>query len=33
MLTKGAQPRPEDIITPEEEMKDPLMLECLNFLA
>jgi predicted nuclease of restriction endonuclease-like (RecB) superfamily len=30
MLTKGAQPRPEDAITPEEELKDPLVLEFLN---
>jgi len=30
MLTKGAQPRPEDAITPEEEIKDPLVLEFLN---
>jgi predicted nuclease of restriction endonuclease-like (RecB) superfamily len=30
MLTKGAQPRPEDALTPEEEIKDPLVLEFLN---
>jgi predicted nuclease of restriction endonuclease-like (RecB) superfamily len=30
MLTKGTQPRPEDAITPEEEIKDPLVLEFLN---
>jgi predicted nuclease of restriction endonuclease-like (RecB) superfamily len=30
MLTKGAQPRPEDAITPEEEIKDPLVLEFLS---
>src|SRR5262249_51574156 len=30
MLTRGAQPRPEDAITPEEEIKDPLVLEFLN---
>ena len=30
MLTKGAQPRVEDAITPEEEIKDPLVLEFLN---
>ena len=30
MLTKGAQPRLEDAITPEEELKDPLVLEFLN---
>jgi predicted nuclease of restriction endonuclease-like (RecB) superfamily len=30
MLTKGAQPCPEDAITPEEELKDPLVLEFLN---
>src|SRR5215510_6194552 len=30
MLTKGAHPRPEDAITPEEEIKDPLVLEFLN---
>ena len=30
MLTKGAKPRPEDIITPEEEIKDPVVLEFLD---
>jgi predicted nuclease of restriction endonuclease-like (RecB) superfamily len=30
MLTTGAQPRPADAITPEEEIKDPLVLEFLN---
>ncbi|HEY5866889.1 MAG TPA: PDDEXK nuclease domain-containing protein [Candidatus Tectomicrobia bacterium] len=30
MLTKGAQPRPEDAIRPEEEIKDPLVLEFLD---
>src|SRR5262249_9792660 len=30
MLTKGAKPRPEDITTPEEEIKDPLVLEFLG---
>lgn len=30
MLTKGAQARPEDVVTPEEEIKDPLVLEFLG---
>jgi predicted nuclease of restriction endonuclease-like (RecB) superfamily len=30
MLTKGARPRAEDAITPEEEIKDPLVLEFLG---
>jgi predicted nuclease of restriction endonuclease-like (RecB) superfamily len=30
MLTKGAKPKPEDAITPEEEIKDPFVLEFLN---
>lgn len=30
MLRKGAVPRPEDAITPEEEIKDPLVLEFLG---
>jgi predicted nuclease of restriction endonuclease-like (RecB) superfamily len=30
MLTKGQVPKPEDAVTPEEEIKDPLMLEFLN---
>lgn len=30
MLTKGAQPRPEDHMTPEEEIKDPYVLEFLD---
>jgi predicted nuclease of restriction endonuclease-like (RecB) superfamily len=30
MLQKGAEPRPEDRITPEEEIKDPLVLEFLG---
>lgn len=30
MLTKGAKPKPEDIPTPEEEIKDPTLLEFLN---
>lgn len=30
MLTKGAQPRPEDHMTPEEEIKDPYVLEFLG---
>jgi predicted nuclease of restriction endonuclease-like (RecB) superfamily len=30
MLTKGAMARPEDIVTPEEELKDPFVLEFLN---
>ncbi len=29
MLEKGAQPRPEDAVTPEEELKDPFILEFL----
>jgi hypothetical protein len=27
MLTKGAKPKPEDAVTPEEEIKDPFVLE------
>lgn len=30
MLKKGEQPLPEDIVTPEEEIKDPLVLEFLG---
>lgn len=30
MLKKGAAPKPEDAITPEEEIKDPLVLEFLG---
>lgn len=30
MLAKGQVPKPEDTVTPEEEIKDPLMLEFLN---
>ena len=30
MLEKGQIPRPEDFVTPEEEIKDPLVLEFLN---
>lgn len=30
MLKKGAVPRPEDAVTPEEEIKDPLVLEFLG---
>ena len=30
MLIKGAKPKPEDIVTPEEEIKDPVMLEFLG---
>lgn len=30
MLKKGGQPKPDDIVTPEEEIKDPLMLEFLG---
>jgi predicted nuclease of restriction endonuclease-like (RecB) superfamily len=30
MLTKGAKPRPEDRVSAEEEVKDPLVLEFLN---
>lgn len=30
MLTKGAKPRPEDLTTPEEELKDPFVLEFLG---
>ena len=30
MLRKGAQPLAEDFVSPEEEIKDPLMLEFLN---
>ena len=30
MLTKGTKPRPEDHVTPEEEFKDPLILEFLG---
>jgi predicted nuclease of restriction endonuclease-like (RecB) superfamily len=30
MLTKGAAARPEDAVTPEEEIKDPLVLEFLG---
>ena len=30
MLTKGVKPKPEDAVTPEEEIKDPLVLEFLG---
>lgn len=30
MLTKGTKPRLEDVVTPEEEIKDPFVLEFLN---
>ena len=30
MLTKGAKPRPEDRVSAEEEIKDPMVLEFLN---
>src|SRR5581483_10342037 len=30
MLTKGAKSKPEDLITPEEEIKDPFVLEFLD---
>jgi predicted nuclease of restriction endonuclease-like (RecB) superfamily len=30
MLTRGRKPRPEDTVTPEEEIKDPLVLEFLD---
>ncbi|MST93686.1 MAG: DUF1016 family protein [Pedosphaera sp.] len=30
MLTKGAKPRADDRVTPDEEVKDPLVLEFLN---
>lgn len=30
MLKKGAEAKPEDIVTPEEEIKDPFVLEFLN---
>lgn len=30
MLTRGTQPRPEDAVTPEEEIKDPFVLEFLG---
>jgi hypothetical protein len=30
MLQRGAEPRPEDRVTPEEEIKDPLVLEFLG---
>ncbi len=30
MLTKGAKPKPEDAVTPEEEVKDPCVLEFLG---
>jgi len=30
MLAKGERPRPEDAVTPEEEIKDPLVLEFLD---
>jgi len=30
MLTKGAEPKPEDTVTPEEEIKDPYVLEFLG---
>jgi predicted nuclease of restriction endonuclease-like (RecB) superfamily len=30
MLTKGAKSRPDDAVTPDEELKDPFVLEFLN---
>jgi hypothetical protein len=30
MLTKGARSRPDDVVTPEEEIKDPVVLEFLG---
>ena len=30
MLRKGAEPQPDDLVTPEEEIKDPLVLEFLD---
>ena len=30
MLKKGAVPKPEDLVNPEEEIKDPFILEFLN---
>jgi predicted nuclease of restriction endonuclease-like (RecB) superfamily len=30
MLRKGAEPKPEDLVTTEEEIKDPLVLEVLD---
>jgi predicted nuclease of restriction endonuclease-like (RecB) superfamily len=30
MLQKGARPKPEEVLTPEEELKDPLVLEFLG---
>jgi len=30
MLTRGAKPKPQDAITPEEQIKDPYVLEFLN---
>jgi predicted nuclease of restriction endonuclease-like (RecB) superfamily len=30
MLRKGAEPQPSDLVTPDEEIKDPLVLEFLN---
>ncbi len=30
MLTKGQRPKPEDALTPEEEIKDPFLLEFLD---
>lgn len=30
MLTRGAQPKPEDVVTPEEAIKDPYVLEFLG---
>ncbi|HZS04807.1 MAG TPA: PDDEXK nuclease domain-containing protein [Blastocatellia bacterium] len=30
MLTRGARPKPEDLMTPEEEIKDPFVLEFLD---
>ena len=30
MLRKGAEPQPGDLVTPEEEIKDPFVLEFLN---
>ncbi len=33
MMTKGQQPQPEDVVTPEEEIRDPYLLEFLNLKA
>ena len=30
MLTRGAKPKPQDAVTPEEQIKDPYVLEFLS---